>query len=272
MTSLHKHSLKTALTLFVYVFICKILYLGTAVAGTQITITEEEINTLPKFCIAKFAKGEAGQLAQRQWFGAIGPDYLYMHHHCYGLLHKMRAYKPGLSKSQRDFERATAIDEFNFVLKNSGPDFFLRPEVLAHKGEMQGMLGDTLHAEESFESASKLKSDFPLIYSQWAEMWISKGNRKRAKEVIERAYANSADSKHLRQLAKILGVTSKPAPPKPDLDQLTPQNAEHNEVIPNNASDKKAVLDDTTSVKATSTIVAPTSEHAPAEIPAAVQQ
>lgn len=183
-------------------------------AEDKLNITKADLSMLPRYCVDKLTQ-EGDTVMFSRWSSVMGHDFLYMHHHCYGLIHMTRAYRPGLRKIDRDFQRQKAINEFEFVIeKAKNPDFIMLPEVFSRRGEAMGLLGDTLHAEESFEEAARRKADYASNYGRWAEMWIARGNRDKAKAVIERGFKNSADSKHLRQLAKLLGVTSQPAPPK----------------------------------------------------------
>jgi hypothetical protein len=68
-----------------------------------------------------------------------------------------RAGRIGISEQERKFELGRAIGNFEYMLKNTKPDFVLRPEIHFQLGMIRLQLGDTIGAGREFQKAKRFK-------------------------------------------------------------------------------------------------------------------
>lgn len=109
------------------------------------------------------------------------------------------------SKAKRVHLVSTAINDLEYVVKNTTPDFLLLPEVYTRIGDSAVQLGDFGKAFDSYAKARELKPSYPPAYTGWAELLIKSGKANAAKELVEQGLRHAPDSPDLQLLYKRLG-------------------------------------------------------------------
>ena len=103
----------------------------------QVTHTPFELAMLPDYCKARLGNDEQ---ARKAWLQKMGQNWYHLHHYCSGLTSMRRAKSTADPKKRReDYE--FAVKEFNYVLKNWTPDFYLVKDAKAQRAEASIMLG-----------------------------------------------------------------------------------------------------------------------------------
>lgn len=197
------------------------LYSGFALAGKPENINQGEMALIPAYCADTqgFKYGNASfnpSPRASYWVGLMGPSFWDMHHYCWALLNLRRA-GGATSAQQRRGLWESAVGDIQYVVKNSGPNFVLLPEILVTLGGAYVLLSNFSAAYDAFLRARELKADYWPAYSDWAEVLIKSGQKIQAKALVKTGLEHSPDSKVLRdQFQRLGGVSTEIVPvPKP---------------------------------------------------------
>jgi tetratricopeptide (TPR) repeat protein len=175
-----------------------------------------EVALLPRFCMytQDFRERVPGGNDREQiehWQALMGPSYEAMHHYCWGLMKLHRAAVLARDARTRRFYYASAVDEFDYVLRNVTPDFAMLPEILTKRGEALLGAGRAPQAIAEFERAIELKPDYWPPYARLSDYYKSAGNSDSARQILERGLARSPNAKGLsRRLKELDDEQSKP--------------------------------------------------------------
>ena len=120
-----------------------------------------------------------------KWIAIMGEPFWAMHHYCWARIGLERATRGGVSAVARNFAIGAAISDFNFVIKNSPPDFVMLPEIYYRIGDAQQMLEDYGAALEAFAKSRSLKRDYWPPYVGEAKMLVKLGKRKEAQDLLK---------------------------------------------------------------------------------------
>jgi tetratricopeptide (TPR) repeat protein len=196
-----------------------------ALAGKPTNVTDAEMALLPKYCPDTFGfkYGDAYTNTSPnapKWVAMMGKNFWAMHHYCWALINLGRAQKPSMPPGTRDTTRQYAIDDLQYVIENTTPDFILLPEIYTKIGEVQIDLKRPMDARDSFARARSLKPDYWPPYFQWGQYLLQAGLKKDAREVVEEGLSYAPQSRALRSLLVELGgdpakVQPRPLPEKP---------------------------------------------------------
>lgn len=177
------------------------------IPGYPDSVTEydpREVAMLPAFCphtqlFRERVPGGNDPEAIRRWHAAMGDTFLAMHHYCWGLMHMHRARVLARDEQVRRFNYASAIGEFDYVIRHARPDFVLLPEILTKRGEALLGLGRAAAAITEFERAIELKPDYWPPYAQIADYHQSQGDREKARAILQAGLEHAPDAKALRR-------------------------------------------------------------------------
>lgn len=181
-----------------------------ATAATPQNPTAFEISRLPSYCLdTEWFAGPKNSPRQSpkaaQWEQLMGYGFWSLHHYCWGLLSLERFHaSPGTGEA-RKFLIHQIISEYFYVLKNSPPDFLLRPEILWRLGEAELLRENFGEAYDAFLQARRMKPDYWPAYSSWAEVLIKAKKSADARKLIEEGLAHSPQSKVLQEMFRKLG-------------------------------------------------------------------
>lgn len=175
-----------------------------------------EVGRLPNYCryTQDFRIRVPGGNNQDQinyWYSVMGETFHAMHHYCWGLMKLNRALYLARNDQTRLFYFRDAILEFDYVLERSPEDFILRPEILTKKGQSLIRLGRGAVAVPDLERAISLKPDYWPPYVQLSDYYKESGQIALAREVLEKALAQSPDAAPVKQrLAELNRPGEKP--------------------------------------------------------------
>ncbi|HXF47558.1 MAG TPA: hypothetical protein VNK91_15715 [Burkholderiaceae bacterium] len=180
---------------------------GQGIPGYPEHVTEydpREVAMLPRFCphtqlFRERVPGGNDPEAIRRWHAAMGDIFLAMHHYCWGLMHMHRAKVLARDSQVRRFNFASAINEFDYVLRQARPDFALLPEILTKRGEALLGLGRAALALGEFERAIELKPDYWPPYAQIADYHKSQGDREKARAILQAGLKHAPGTKGLQR-------------------------------------------------------------------------
>lgn len=160
--------------------------LGSGLATAQIRseisskrFTQGEWALMPEWCIdsqqgpfgspdfSRSKLGDNGSPRIDKWLGLMGPDFWHMHHYCRGLRDVLRLKRNDLTALERKSLQDRAVDEFEYIERNTKPTMPLLPEVLLHKGEVLLEANRLGEASLAFERSRGLRPDYWPAYDRW---------------------------------------------------------------------------------------------------------
>lgn len=182
---------------------------GYASAGKPENINQGEMALIPAYCADTqgFKYGNASfnpSPRASYWVGLMGPNFWDMHHYCWALLNLRRAAGASSAQLRRGLWESAAGD-IQYVVRNSGPNFILLPEILVTLGGAYVHLSNVSAAYDAFLRARELKPDYWPAYSDWAEVLIKSGQRSQAKALVKAGLEHAPDSKALQDQFQRLG-------------------------------------------------------------------
>jgi hypothetical protein len=161
-------------------------------------ILRAEDRLLPPECL--YTNSTAFSRARPDLYEALvkryGEGWTHMHHFCLALRLSLEYHRRGLTPQRRATLPTRIVAEFDYVIRNSPPDFELLPMVLSRKIDFLTMTGRT---RDAFETAAELAERFPDLadgHARLAAMLRRAGRTAEADAVLARArsvVANPAD-------------------------------------------------------------------------------
>lgn len=164
--------------------------------------SDTEVGLLPPFCKTKFDNGlNRSHPDVRRWMNILGPEYEHIHHYCFGLNFYYRA---GVGDNNKDYYLRRAMDNYNYLIEHSRPDFILLPEVYVKRGQVYRSMGDTARAIQDFRKARDMKPDYLKPYAVIGDTYLQMGEKEKAREAWEQGLKVSPQSKALGRRIKSL--------------------------------------------------------------------
>lgn len=170
------------------------------------SFTPGELASLPPYC--QHMQGMPGYEGApgNYWRQVMGDAFAGIHHYCRGLRDiyyvKLLALKP----RDRYFLWERAINEFDYIIKNSKPSMVLMPEVYFRKGDALMKIGRVFEARDAFEASRKAKPDYWPAYVGWADYLRSLKQFDDARELLAAGFRHAPGSKEIRdRLAALPG-------------------------------------------------------------------
>ena len=96
-----------------------------------------ELAMLPDYCQARLGHDEQ---VKKPWRQRMGQNFDHLHHYCSGLTYMRRA-RTTVDLTKRNQNLETALKEFNYVIKNWTPDFYLVKDAKGQRTEASILLG-----------------------------------------------------------------------------------------------------------------------------------
>jgi hypothetical protein len=198
-------------TLLRHLLIGALIWSCASVARAQMPdgISPGELARLPSYCpytiswtVGGFPEGPLPQ--QRPWVQRLGVGFWATHHYCWALINANRAKLAGVTAAQRDHLHAKALDDVNYMLKNTPGNFPLRPELHVKAGEYLVELRRHAAAVEHFDHAAAIKPDYWPAYTRKAELFMSLGMWQQARDAVGAGLAVLPDEPQLKALAERL--------------------------------------------------------------------
>lgn len=183
-------------------------------------VTDGEMAMLPIYCPDTMGFNYGAASSNRsplapKWLAQMGPGFWTMHHYCWGLVNWRRAQSMPKQSMERRNTLVSVVNDYQFVVKNTTPNFVMLPEVLTRMGEVYLELDDVGGAYQAFSRAREIKPDYWPAYSRWAQVLIKSGQKKEAMQLVMVGLEHAPDSEALNELYRGLGGDPSKIAPTP---------------------------------------------------------
>lgn len=183
---------------------CLALAPGPTRAG-ELPESAADMKALPAYCAARLEK--AGPEAFARWSEIIGPNFIHIHHYCFGL-HKRRLAMQESDPAERRRLLRSAIGEIAYVESHAVGDIPFYAEIYTVRGKMHLMLGEKIEAATYFKRAIVRDPRHGPAYGALARMFKDQGRVDQARRVITEGLRVAPDSPSLRRLQRQYGIGS----------------------------------------------------------------
>lgn len=172
---------------------------GVDLVNRRGSFTAGELALLPPYCNAMQGRADYTGPGGARWRGWLGNDLQHIHHYCRGLRDAMFATLDArITPQQRRFIWERAVNEYDYMIRNSKPTMPLLPEIHFKRGEALLKLGRLVEAELAFNQSWKLKADYPEPYLAWADKLVEMKQFARAREILETGLQHAPQASQLR--------------------------------------------------------------------------
>ncbi len=185
-----------------------------ALAQMPENITDVEVSVLPGYCRDTWGFGKVPWTPDPKWMEIMGQGFMAMHHYCWALIKLNRVSKPGTPAVVQLGVRESALGDLKYVVTNSQHDFVMLPEIFTKIGEVELLLKRYTDAQVSYQRARSIKPDYWPAYFQWAEYLRQRGQKAKARSLVEEGLSYSPDAKPLQSLLVTLGGNPKDVRPR----------------------------------------------------------
>ncbi|GEM_PF-5482363 len=160
--------------------------------------TDQEISALPAYCHAKLRADQKSDEAQH-WKRALGKDYIHVHHLCAARAFLMRANR---MDDNRHFYLGEAMNNLEYMITHSSPNFILMPEILYYKAYIFYKQKKYDQAIKYAEMAIKKNKQYIRPYLLIADIYIKLNDVQNAETIITDAKAKFPKSKAIKRRIK----------------------------------------------------------------------
>ena len=175
---------------------------------------------MPAWAVEPYAATPAeAAMCQARVYSRLGPrneNTMHMHHYCDGLRFLNRAYSAMGDKQDMKYYLDVSINNFNYVLGHTRPDYVMRGEVHVGKARALKLMGKKAEAIAEFNQALRYDIDSPDAYQALADFYQETGDKSKALEMVTKGLRHSPDSKGLkRRYTELGGQLPYPEPIQP---------------------------------------------------------
>lgn len=185
-----------------------------------------ELAVLPPFCKAKLS---ANSSDDKQYSGSFGPDWVHIHHYCFGLNFANRYYRNYGNRIAQADAMKQALDNYDYVLSHATPSFGMRAEIGTQKARLLAAANRRAEAISALETAIRNQAGYAPAYAALSDLYRDSGQKASALAKVEQGLEQSPQDKPLQRRYKKLAGKSfvPPAPveaavPQPDPDAPSP--------------------------------------------------
>lgn len=166
-------------------------------------ISDAEMKRLPPYCFARM-KTAMNSPEYTLWRGRIGQNFGDYYHYCHGL-NFINRYWGAKSAKERAFYLEQAKGEFDYMVNAEKPDYTMRAELYANRGEVFRLMGKIGEAVRDFQTSIKADPKQTRTYIKLAELYANGKEKARALEIISQGLRYNPDSKALQRRYLELG-------------------------------------------------------------------
>lgn len=195
------------------VALCSVMGVNAAWSGVM---SDADLQRLPPYCHARL-KTPWGSPEAKVWAEQIGSNYLDFYHYCGGL-NLMNHYWSARTPKERTAILQQALAEFEYMVSHERPDFAMRAELYANRGEILKLMGKPGEAIRSLEIALRANPKYVRAYSLLADVYEGSKARAKALAVVTEGLRHNPDSKPLRRRYLELGGKEPYPEPVPAAD------------------------------------------------------
>jgi len=167
---------------------------------------------LPDFCQAKIGAYKDDLAQKRYWEQVYGVDpWMHMHHYCLGILFLNKA-RLGMTKADREAHAwylGEAASNYDYVIRAWPPGFELQADAILGQGQAYQLNKQDIKAIGAYMKAISLRPDFAAAYALLADAWAARGDKAKAREVLQQGLQNTGNDEMLaRRLARLEATPS----------------------------------------------------------------
>ena len=195
----------------------------TASAQAPDNITDGELELVPIYChdVMGIRYGDSNSNTSPRaahWVSLMGKGFWAMHHYCWARINMHRIYAPGSPPATRIARLGGVHADLFYVIKNTGRDFIMLPEIYSTLAEVELLRKSPAAAFDYVETARKLKPSYTAPYRIWGNYLASTGKSNDARQFVKTGLEFNPTALELRDLYKRLGgdpaaIVPKAAPP-----------------------------------------------------------
>lgn len=206
---------------------------STAHAQMPPNISEGELALLPVFCadtmgMPKFRPTPGFEY----WKGRLGNGFTAMHHYCWARINQRRLSVSIVDRDARQRTLGGLVNDLNYVINNSPPNFVLLPEVYSARAEVELQRGDPVSAMLSIDAARRLNPSYGPPYRLWGEYLASVGKRSEARDLLKIGLEYNPSDRELRERYLALGGDLSKIQPRAGVPASAPHVAASASVVP----------------------------------------
>ena len=166
-----------------------------------------DVAGLPRYCKSTQGFRDHFQTDPNEvahWYEVLGPAFHAMHHYCWALMQTNRAMLLARTAQVRDFYLENAVNNTNYVIRNSPPDFVMLPELYTKMGENLLRLNRTAQGLDALQKAIKAKPDYWPPYAALSDRMKQSGDVRGAREWLDRGLAAAPNTPALERRLQAL--------------------------------------------------------------------
>lgn len=162
-----------------------------------------EMLSMPPFCAARLNLKQ-GSPEWNAWRDRIGQNFTDIHHYCFALV-AVKRYWGARTKQDRGFYLQRALNNYDYIVNAAKPDFALRAEVHADRGELFKLMGRPGEAAKDFNQALAINPRLVKPYLQLADLHAAGKSTTRALDIVTEGLRHVPDSTALQRRFLELG-------------------------------------------------------------------
>ena len=186
------------------------LLASTASAQSPENITDGELELVPIYCKdvmgIRYGDGNSNTSPRAaHWVSLMGKGFWAMHHYCWARINMRRIYAPGSPPATRIGRLGGVHADLFYVIKNTGRDFVMLPEIYSTLAEVELLRKSPAAAFDYVETARKLKPGYASPYRIWGNHLAATGKTSEARQFVKTGLEFNPASPELRELYKRVG-------------------------------------------------------------------
>jgi tetratricopeptide (TPR) repeat protein len=155
---------------------------------------------IPEWC-KHTMDGNINSAEAERYKKIYGIGWIHMHHCCRGINLFFKAILESNYERKREYVTA-AINDYNYVLKNTDEKFIARPEIFVRKGLALLSVNKDAEAVSCYIEATRLKPDYVPAYLSLTTYYYSKGEVQKARNIVVKGLEHVPDSEELKKILK----------------------------------------------------------------------
>ncbi|HAN56200.1 MAG TPA: hypothetical protein DCQ77_08455 [Betaproteobacteria bacterium] len=176
--------------------------LGTQpVSAAPFAPSASELAVLPPFCKAKLSADPSDDAA---YSASIGPDWLHIHHYCFGLNFANRYFQDFGNRVAQADDLKEAINNYDYVLEHATPDFWMRAEIGTQKARILAAAKGNAQAIAALQIALQANADYAPAYAVLSDVYRDTGQKAKALASVEQGLQRVPLDKPLQRRYKNL--------------------------------------------------------------------
>ena len=207
-----------------------------AASAAPFAPSASELAVLPPFCKAKLS---ADPSDDAPYAASIGPDWLHIHHYCFGLNFANRYYQDFGNRVAQADDLKEAINNYDYVLEHATPDFWMRAEIGTQKARILAAARGNADAIGTLQVALKANPGYAPAYALLSDIYRDSGQKAKALASVEQGLRHDPLDKPLLRRYKTLSGKAfvVPAGAEAALDKKAPDAASKTAATPSSAAD-----------------------------------